>query len=684
MPDEQVTKVTLESSVQFASKLSEFLGSDHSLADRAPLPEPTSLVGEDGEFVLYRLSKSEPFVSLRPAISHLVEAAQQSFTNLPGKSLFNWIFSIYQWIQELEAAVRRYASPFVLTSTKLGLQVADAQRLQLLGKSLMFQLPPEIHILGEFNIWISQNTSNGGLKVSLGTGGSLYSSGATIMKWFPLLYESLAADLRVLESWGGRLTDLSNRFLSTQDRERRGTLNSDDAHLKYLEYRFSLEDMRDEANLFVVVPPTDLSEGCSSLLHGLVTMTSKTNPRVAKKFADTKYQTGHTVVSSRHDLLSSLYGRVNVDQDTDSQPAPDNSASFRQAGRKHFSMALQKGLKGIGLDPTSAQATNLCSRTALAVEAALYEKFQLVDSEYTISKEYRTQARLIKGSLSDKRNHRLLVKVLSGEVSARQLASMNDNELAAPEIRRSRFAAEEKEKVGKLLTKGPGIQVQPPSKAPQSLPMPASHSSEDIKASNKTSQEGKLYSSVLKVAPKDSSSSKRPSQGSLPPPPPPSLAIRESSVDNAVQDRARISNTEGGDSFTFSFKGGSLSVSVELYLEEEKIAAHDKVSRYMPGDLNEKGRSSVQEFRNFLSMKLHSTSWDVYKLRVVTVGENGSRQFKNLCREYERRDKILMIRVNERDSSKLFLVTPKFLSAAKPLSFGHKRSTYAILFMRRR
>jgi hypothetical protein len=51
-------------------------------------------------------------------------------------------------------------------------------------------------------------------------------------------------------------------------------------------------------------------------------------------------------------------------------------------------------------------------------------------------------------------------------------------------------------------------------------------------------------------------------------------------------------------------------------------------------------------------------------------------------KDYEQRKRISVFHVGK--ESRLFLFTPKFHGAAKPLKFSNKTSTYAVLLMRSR
>jgi len=138
-----------------------------------------------------------------------------------------------------------------------------------------------------------------------------------------------------------------------------------------------------------------------------------------------------------------------------------------------------------------------------------------------------------------------------------------------------------------------------------------------------------------------------------------------------------VTNANGGDRFSVSVTNPKVSFRVCFYLEDESFSG---IHGLLPENLTDKGRLQIEEFSKFLSGKLSSGRWEGVALR-MSVSADGD-AYKKFYKEYEMKRRIAMFAVGK--DTKLFLVTPRFHSAAKAVrdQLRSKTHTYAIVLTR--
>ena len=184
MPREDAVTEILERVKAFETHLHKFLGEDYdgNNPDRAPYPDANSLVGDSGEFLLYRLTGSPLFTVLLSSIETIANTGQHLLADTPGKMAFEWIRRAVAWIESLRAAVtlKAYrAGSFV--AERLVITESDARHILEDGKSFFLEIPDDLKKTLSFHyINVSTNKVDEKLTVVFKKGGAHHSVGGKI------------------------------------------------------------------------------------------------------------------------------------------------------------------------------------------------------------------------------------------------------------------------------------------------------------------------------------------------------------------------------------------------------------------------------------------------------------------------------------------------------------------------
>jgi hypothetical protein len=287
----------------------------------------------------------------------------------------------------------------------------------------------------------------------------------------------------------------------------------------------------------------------------------------------------------------------------------------------------------------------------------------------------------------------LCARVLSGQLKLDELINMTSDELASKELNDYRQQVQQ-EATRNIVLAGPvnsGSNVIPGGAAGQS--------SDPV--DNNWARRVKIESPTMKRSSPESTGSQSFGQQSVEPrtalhvPPPPVFSSNSSSkrsrtgasqrsvvasstkVDSDDHGRHILSHT-GSESFMITVSRLRLSFSTKLYVEQ---SCPYQIDNFLPASLTEKGRITLDEFNKFISDKMKSGRWNIVHLKLSHInGEADMSAYKRLYKEYESLDRICMINVT--DSTKVFLVTPKFVRVCKCMSGVEnvsRSSTYAVV-----
>lgn len=679
MPREIAVKNMLRNTERFEALLYEFLGKDYDgeSPDRAPFPKSDSLVGEDGRFILFRLTFSPLFQNLKSSIASIAEVADNVFANTPGKATFDWIRQAVAWIESLHGAVR--FGEAVSSANRLVIDVPKAIALVKSGEELFVSIPDDLRrTLSEHRIFISSN-KEGRMMVKSKKGGAHNALGVMAIRWCPVLFESLKSDLMKSEKWEEKIVSLSTCFTqfvnSTQDMTRQG----DDSIVVLHNFREDISDLLEDSQDLVVMPSPAVLEHIDLLLQNLdLKLQSCSNGTIFKKFLDERFSYGGKVVESRSALLDSLLNRLSVSQKPSIKvdETLNKTGPFRSAARALMERALRKALVNMDVDVDSDDASTFLSLKAWEIETALFDLYQATLGETTISNEYRDKARALKRSLEDSGNIFLIARVLADQIDVSQLVAMSIEELANPQTKETRAKAAAAAKQNSLLTSGTQSQGQQssPEKKPgasrskSGIPHNGDHI--ELAAESKNSVDSSKSRTSLGETMKNTRINDRPIA-------PPSLV---SSLRSSVQSSKSgvVSGLSGGDRFLIYINGASVNFAAGFNVEKDP---HSLVHLMIPEELSEKGRIRPEEFEGFFAGKIDSPHWGLIVLKLVPLSDRDEREFNKFCRDYERRNRIAMFTV--RDKDKMYLLTPKFHHAARNVRLENKNNTYGIILARR-
>ena len=185
MPREKAVNAMIHNSTQFEIELAKFLAQDFegSNQDKAPFPKGHSLVGNNGQFILYRLTCSPLFGMMQSSMNSLSQIGDNVFAETPGKAAFDWMRSAVTWIERLHEAVTQ-ESNFTHTNEKLlVIPAKDAIVLRSIGEDIFLQTTEDMRqTLSNHGIYVSTSIQKKRLKVTLKKDGSHHSVGGTVLR----------------------------------------------------------------------------------------------------------------------------------------------------------------------------------------------------------------------------------------------------------------------------------------------------------------------------------------------------------------------------------------------------------------------------------------------------------------------------------------------------------------------
>lgn len=732
MPRETAVSAILQSSTEFEIQLHDFLGKDYEGAnpDRASFPDSNSLVGKQGEFVLYRLTGSPLFEELQARVHSLGSVAENVLAETPGKETFEWIMSAVSWIDSLSDAVSD-DSPFKEGDPRLSLPSTEAKGILHQGEQIFLVLPDELKkTLSKHGIFVTTNKQDKTIKVTLKKDGAHHSCGGTVIRWCPVLFEALKADVRSLNNWEKALTKILAEFNAFFKASRESLKNDENLYtwFRFQEQVAELLEFGQES--LVISPPKPFVTSFQNLLESLQKyLGEQSTSDKNQKFAVKWLAENSSTLNDRSILLNSLLYRksmvetnpiISATEDTSGLIPNDSiNRTFRDSCRSYIEKAFDKALRIAGVPslPGVENAQDFCATKAWEIEDAMFERFQGEHGTSRISEDYRDKARSLRWSLEARNNVSLCFRILVGELDSEALIDMSSEDLSSQKAKMERAKAEQAAKSSALLTPAlaPAQATIEKLVVDQSEVMKDGESLVESNASKETdstingSQSSSAEADSRRVVESlhairnmemgESSDSEEASLGSPPslktiaktvnsnrPPPPPSLLQSfqqptETPYDPTFpgsRDRGRrFFNSNGGDKFRVEIVNLRLAFSAAFYLEDDALSGSN---RFVPEVLSEKGRLKIEEFSRFMTDKLSGGRWAAIPLRLTVLSDQDMQQYKKFYKEYEVKRRIAMFSITQ--NTKVFLVTPKFHGAAKAtgyISLPHKTSTYAIV-----
>ena len=723
MPRESAVKEVLENAHTFEIELHNMLGEDFTLSatDKSPYPDSDSLVGDNGDFHMYRLTGSPLFEELLHATKRVEKVANAVCADTPGKSAFDWIKRAVQWVQSLEEAVID-ESPLSCVNG-LSIPVESARHLITVGNDLFLDgVSEDIRkTLSVHKILLSTNKQTNKLTVSIGKGGAHHSIGGVCIKWCPLLHEWLKEDFIRLTEWETRVTLHSQNFELPQ------TDTIVDEEVLYRVYLL-LEDterlLEEGRSALVVTPQRSLVDRMLAWKNSIdewILQNCKV-ASVVENLQRRRYEDGGVAVNRREDVLLDLLNRRRLQASgRGSITGQSEDTTYRDKARSILEKALNKGVKMMGINQLNATDVSLlCTLRAFELENAIFA--EMVESQA----DYRDKVRSLRSSMEDVRYPSLSARYLLSEISAEHLLSISPEELESTHLRQMKATVDATSKrsvaISNRLTKGPNgkgtvknilkaamktlsesvptlverCETSPPNDVillTQNLPAntrshaPPSPVLTPIEAFPSTVNnwlevdymEPLMSPSLATLTPSALTGKLKALNSSSGPPPPPLLGIPVASISPPnIHNRYGnfIISSSGSDIFSFTVNRNSFRGN--LLFEDE--SSSDVRNGLLPESLSEKGRLSIPEFQKFIGQKIDGGRWIVFTLRLSVTSEYEA--YKGYYKEYEAKNRIVMFGIGK--ETKVFLVTPKFHRDAKSLRhhFTVKTSTYAIVMTR--
>ncbi|CAJ1888328.1 unnamed protein product [Cylindrotheca closterium] len=728
MPRETAVKSILESSKEFETQLHDFLGLDYEGAspDRASFPSSDSLVGKGGEFILYRLTGSPLFEEVQTRQQSLSAVAEHVLADTRGKATFEWISNAVSWIQSLVDGVID-KSPFSDTDRRMSIPSAEAKMILQQGEEIFLELPDDLkRTLSQHGIMVTTNKQDQTIKVIVKKNGAHHSCGGTVIRWCPILFQALRADIKRLARWESSMTRTLGEF-NVFFKESRNVEKDDETLYKWFSFQERVADLLESGHDELVVTPQKnfVSSFQNLLISFQKYLAEHSNQTKNLKFAMRWISESNSIIDDRFLLLDSLLYRSSLVENDDSAddashagdnstfPGDSNHRTFRDSCRSYIEKALSKALKITGMSslPDLADMDSFCAIKAWEIEGAMFERYQGDFGISKISEEYRDKARSFRWSLEAKNNASLCLRILMGELKIETLLDMSSEDLSSQKLKLKRAKAEQAAKSSTMLTKpkSPSTASDGGVKAEETqLVGSIAAVKDEVDVDTKAKDDGEKASAddskespsaeykaeasetsspvAAAAAPISEASLKAVTQAFKsykPPPPPPSLV--QSSFQSTLDDDdaghyqpdpdVRIMNSNGGDRFHIEIVNLRQSFWAALYLEDEN--SNFGSNQLIPSNLMEKGRLKIEEFQRFLHDKLAGRRWAAFALRLDILSDQ--RAYKKFYKEYETKKRIAMFTVSQ--NTKVFLVTPKFHRSVQSegLTLLNKTSSYAIV-----
>ncbi|KAL7580934.1 hypothetical protein ACA910_005752 [Epithemia clementina (nom. ined.)] len=701
MPREEAIRSMLENTKKFEVLLQDFIGKDYSgkYPDRIQLPASTSLIDDDGRFILLRLTGAPLFIELKSSIQSIASVADDVLADTPGKATFDWICKAVTWIEELSSCIDRDK----IGHSQLSVEKSSVMDLLKMADAILLDVPDDLRrTLSKYGILVSTN-KDGRLTVKSKKGAAHHSIGTTAIRWSPVLFEALKEDVGRTGTWEAKMKDLTERCKDFQ------TWGSSPVEAKDVINAYILAEeiaeLQWEASELVVVPEKEMVDNGLVLQRVLASfIESHSTDEIKRQYAQQVLQADSAIAQDRGLLLDALLDRVVVvgGEIPDAVVAAENinDPLFRAAARNLISRGLEQGTTAIASDlDDTGDLIALCKVRAWEIEDSLF-RFLQPKNDDKASPRYREKVRCLRRAFCDLCNKTLCLQVVCGEIDPEKLVRMTTEQLASPQIRRDREAIEARAKEKTILTRSLAKKEKDENIEKDNIDNCESKASETKTADGSavSSNEEKDRATGLKNGEKvdnQKSDPEQPTEGnkvdpstttskiskpvtraSARPPPPPSLAdpLRvQPSVQNGLP---HVLNASGSDKFTLTAANTMFTVSFV-----PKSVIQPNMQAILPQSLHDSGRTKVDEFIEFLSGKRNSSNWKIYILRLLPCSDADAREYKKFYKDFEGKERIAMFKLPNKN--KLFLITPKFHKDVKDIiRLENASSTYGVLLLR--
>ncbi|KAK1748201.1 TFIIS central domain-containing protein [Skeletonema marinoi] len=691
--------------------------------NKGRLPERSSLLAASGDFLLYRFTGGEMYSAIEKALNSLKEISSQLLVTTEDKATVDWMVKVFDWVTLLRDAVTDQTAVEGPNNMRLVLKVDHALSILEHGHAVFYSIPDEV----QQQLFLNKITTKilpRKLSVEM-MKQSTFTLGLSLLRWSVMLFECLKVDLDSQDSWKEAVLHVIETY---QMFEANGLVST---FGRVTEYNDQVKELVSvAANL--VIQDDDLIRSLFRLSNKIsnsdVFRKQLEFERVAfeeRRFAleKNRFEAPLNIVNARNDHLDSLLARLSsANEDVAVQDDEDtlflaNDASVRDKSRLFLEKSLFKGVETLGME-LCQQTRDFVSNLAWELELAIFMKYC---SNETLSSEYREKVRSLRFNLQDPKNPMLCTRVVSGQLEIPDLIVMSTDALASKQLKQIRqqvvqdaiknvvispgsneassgITSELAKKIRIESIKKSNATTKKAGNTPHNSPAtnsaisPGSASFSPMQADPpmlSTFNNSTVSELLAAIPPPPMLGNERPAQSLKPPtldndappsmmmyPPPPH---ESSSFEISHSHHGHhIPSQDGSEEFSFTISRLKVSFTSKIFIDQ---SCQLQLDGFLPTSLVEKGRLPVDEFNKFVNEKSRSGKWKVVimKLSSMSGGENTS-SYKRFYKEYESLRRICMFQVS--DTTKVFLITPKFLRICKcvnSLKDLSRTSTYVVV-----
>jgi hypothetical protein len=172
---------------------------------KGKFPNEESLVGDDGDFLLFRLTGSLIYIQLRRALTLIKPVSDELTVRTAEKAAYQWMMSVSEWIEMLSSGV------ICDGESQLSIPVDNARNILEQGRSVLYSVPDEVQdSLAMKQISIRPKPNKYSIVVL--KGGAMTSPGGSLLRWAALLFEGLRSDVKKESVWRANADNLINSF----------------------------------------------------------------------------------------------------------------------------------------------------------------------------------------------------------------------------------------------------------------------------------------------------------------------------------------------------------------------------------------------------------------------------------------------------------------------------------------
>lgn len=686
--------------------------------NKGRLPDKSSLLAANGDFLLYRFTGGDMYSAIEKALNSLIEISSQLPITTEDKATVIWMVKVFDWVTSLRDAVTDQTVVEGPNNMRLVLKVDHALSILERGHEVFYSVPDEVQRQLSLNK-ISTKILPRRLSVNM-MKQSTFTLGLGLLRWSVLLFECLKVDLDSQDSWKQAVLSVTQTYHMF---EANGLLPAFGRVTEYCDKVKQLVSVAEN----LVIQDDDLIRSLFRLSNTIsnsdVFKKQLEIERIAseeKRFAleKNRFESPSNIVTARNDHLDSLLSRFSSDnevvatQDEDSLFLADD-ASVRDKSRIFLEKSLSKGIETLGME-LNEQTRDFVSNLAWELELAIFLKYC---SNETLSSEYREKVRSLRFNLQDPKNPMLCTRVVSGQLEISDLIEMSTDALASKQLKQIRQQVVQDAIKNVVISPGSNeassssgitselakkIRIESMKKSNATSTATAkktSNTPHNSPATNSATSPGSASFSPVQADPPILSTFNNSTVSELlaaiPPPPmggidhpaqsfpppmmyPPPHESSFSSFENAHSRGHHIPSQDGSEDFSFTISRLKVSFTSKIFIEQ---SCEYQLDGFLPTSLVEKGRLPVDEFNKFVNEKSRSGRWKVVimKLSSMSGGENTS-SYKRFYKEYESLRRICMFQVS--DTTKVFLITPKFLRVCKcvnSLKDLSRTSTYVVV-----